>query len=815
MEEIEELGSAGGAQDAEWLREIVGRLGEASVATNRYEVRGEIARGGMGVVLDVWDRDLRRRLAMKAALERDDIDPSTTASSLSDRDLARFLEEAQITGQLEHPGVVPVHDLGMDSEGRVFFTMPLVDGQEFSEIIDLVHARSEGWNLQRALRTVLRICEAVSYAHSKDVIHRDLKPSNVMVGRFGETYVMDWGLARVLGQPERRDIRVRRPNDGSSSPPVGEGTEPTVHTGRDDQRGRTPSSPLMTMDGAILGTPAYMAPEQAQGRIDELDARADVYSIGAMLYHLLAGRMPFAAELHQPTPEAVLLRRLAGAPKPLSEVAPEAPTELVSICETAMADDPILRYASARELGADIDAFLSTRPISVREASLAYQLRLAYRRNRPLILMAAATILALLVGGGFFAVAQTAVIQQRLRTSDVMSARALPAEEARLYPALPVRIGGMQTWLERVDDLVAREDRWRGYGESGDAELRAESQEVLAGIERLRELRGDVAARLELARALRDPESFDRAARWRDALEAIGRDGRYAELELAPIDVLVPLGADPVTGFQEFWNVLSGAEPGRDGRGRIVAREGDGIVLVLLPGGPFRMGTPENRVIANEIVRELDLEPFFVAKFEVSQDQWQRVMGENPSHYPAGTEIESSILLDGREERISTLNPVDSMSWFTAHEFAERLGLQLPTEPQWEFACRAGEYDDWHWGPEAESLEGVENIADASALNVASQVERFDDGFAFTAPIGTFPANAFGLHDMHGNVAEWCRDWFDLDWVGADARKVFRGGSYLMVAFYSRAAFRQYDRPNGLNAARGLRLSLDTDRLAD
>ena len=127
-----------------------------------------------------------------------------------ERVLGRFLEEAQITGQLDHPGIVPVHELGLDPAGRVFFTMRLVKGRTLQEIIQLVHDGKEGWTFTRAVHVLLKICEAMAYSHAKRVIHRDLKPANIMVGRFGEVYVMDWGLARVLGKEDKRDIRLKR-----------------------------------------------------------------------------------------------------------------------------------------------------------------------------------------------------------------------------------------------------------------------------------------------------------------------------------------------------------------------------------------------------------------------------------------------------------------------------------------------------------------------------------------------------------------------------------------------------------------------------
>ncbi|MCA9317888.1 MAG: serine/threonine protein kinase, partial [Planctomycetes bacterium] len=184
--------------------------------------------------------------------------------------VARFLEEALVTGQLDHPGVVPVHELGLDPTGRVFFTMKLVRGEDLRAVLGRVHRNEPDWTVPRALGLLLRACEAMAYAHDKHVIHRDLKPGNIMVGRFGEVYVMDWGLARVLGRPDARDLRLR--------PDVG--TTASLHSERHEQASE--HSPLVTMDGDVVGTPAYMPPEQARGAIDELSPASDVYALGAI-----------------------------------------------------------------------------------------------------------------------------------------------------------------------------------------------------------------------------------------------------------------------------------------------------------------------------------------------------------------------------------------------------------------------------------------------------------------------------------------------------------------------------------------------------
>jgi serine/threonine protein kinase len=229
--------------------DVFARLVRRGADFERYVPRGEIGKGGMGVVLHVFDADLRRDLALKIV--------SNDARSLDRAALARFLEEAQVTSQLDHPGIVPVHEIAIDPAGRLYFTMKLVKGRTFAEVLELVREKREGWTLARALGVIQRVCEAMAYAHQKGVLHRDLKPANVMVGAFGEVYVMDWGLARIVGSTASDDVSAERGPHVSVS---------RVDSDRAARRGLDPSSSLLTADGQVVGTPAYMPPEQAAGR---------------------------------------------------------------------------------------------------------------------------------------------------------------------------------------------------------------------------------------------------------------------------------------------------------------------------------------------------------------------------------------------------------------------------------------------------------------------------------------------------------------------------------------------------------------------
>ena len=387
--------STGSGSDSN-LREV--RLEKLASHTpeTRYEVRAEIARGGMGAILKVWDGDLRRNLAMKVMLGRDEEAAKVGEPGLDPEKLSRFLEEAQITGQLEHPGIVAVHDLGIDADGRIFFTMPLVKGRDLKEIIDaIVSSESgtteDGWTRTRVVSVFIKVCEAMAFAHSKGVIHRDIKPSNIMVGRFGETHVMDWGLAKVLGKKDKHDVRPKAPSETWSAASL-------VRTDRRDEATMDPDSPVVTMDGDVVGTPAYMSPEQARGQSEELGFTADIYSVGAMLYHLLAGHMPYVSAGERVSPYTVLNAVRNGPPLGLHKIDRTLPAELVAICEKAMARSAAARYRSMRDLGEDLRNFLEGRVVEAHETGKLARARKWITRNRGLA--AAIGLVLLLTFGG-------------------------------------------------------------------------------------------------------------------------------------------------------------------------------------------------------------------------------------------------------------------------------------------------------------------------------------------------------------------------------------------------------------------------------
>ena len=436
--------------DSGWT-EFMDQLRSRGPTYSRYTMRGEIARGGMGVIHRVYDLDVRRPLAMKVVLGTEGGGPTGDTPRVDDRTLGRFLEEAQVTGQLDHPGIVPVHDVGVDQGGRVFFTMKLVKGEDLREVFDKVHdPNDDSWNLTRVLHVLLRACEAMAFAHQKRVIHRDLKPGNVMVGRFGEVFVMDWGLARILGQHDHKDIRPRIPDTTSES---------LLRSERRDAAEETPDRVLVTMDGDVVGTPAYMPPEQAGGQLDWIGPASDIYAIGAMLYHLLAGHMPYVERGMNASARTVLGMVLTGPPKPLASVGRSLPPELISICETAMSRSIPARYRDMRSMADDLRAYLENRVVAAHRTGALAELRMWIVRNRATATALTAAILLACMGGVviFRQALDRARVAERIRAENAMLQVRRDYEVAA--PIAPESIPRLQQWLEAARRCaLARDD---------------------------------------------------------------------------------------------------------------------------------------------------------------------------------------------------------------------------------------------------------------------------------------------------------------------------------------------------------------------
>jgi serine/threonine protein kinase/tetratricopeptide (TPR) repeat protein len=413
---------------------------------------GEVARGGMGAILKVWDEALDRPLAMKVILSREGVVGESGPGVEGDVRLARFLEEAQVTGRLDHPNIVPVHELGHDDQGGYYFTMRLVQGQDLKRIFELLEDGKEGWTRTRALGVLLKVCEAMAYAHASGVIHRDLKPGNIMVGAYGEVYVMDWGLAKSVGAEDGRDIRIRDPQTGEAGP------SPSGISGRPD------GSPLITTEGDIIGTPAYMSPEQARGQLDRIDRRSDVYAVGAILYQLLTGRIPYTEPGVGIDGCTVWKSILKGPPPPVHTLAGDVPPQLEAICERAMARDPDKRYRDMGDMAEDLRAFLENRVVNAYRTGPWVEFLMWVRRNRALAATIAAS-LVLLLGGALTASGILAAKNEEISQQKALAEEAAGRAEAindflvhrMLMAATPEEALGKEITVAEVLDNATKE----------------------------------------------------------------------------------------------------------------------------------------------------------------------------------------------------------------------------------------------------------------------------------------------------------------------------------------------------------------------
>ncbi len=859
------------AADAE---QVLARLGLQSPRQGRYKFRALLGRGGGGVVLKVWDSQLNRPLAMKVVLGPGSERSSGQTPRVDERTLTRFVDEARIASQLNHPGIVPVHELGADESGRAFFTMKLVKGETFASVLDKVRAGEAGWSTTRALNVLLRVCEAMAYAHDRGVIHRDLKPANVMVGPYGEVYVMDWGLARVVAAPGARAS-----------------DEHALSSLRRELRDQTPSSSLETTDGQVVGTPAYMSPEQAHGETARIGPQSDVYAIGAMLYHLVSGAAPYASNEAAASLKSTLRAVREGPPPALERVAPRVPPELAAICERAMARELDQRYATVPALADDLRAFLERRVVGAYESGALAEARSWVRRNRQTALWMAAFALAVSSGGvlsGWKAVeAAEARDDAQQRANDVLALSAqfdldrLVSEAETLWPPHPERIDEYEDWLARFRALIdgaegdssgasstgAMLERHRArlallreraaaayrstseatleavdptYSNSVDAwwdrQLSALIQQIEAMSDPAAGVAGDavrpefgwgIAKRLAFARSIEERSRSGASARelWAQAIAAIERSPKYGGLRIPPQLGLLPLGPDSQSGLWEFAHLMSGEPAVRNAEGRLVLEESTGIVLVLIPAGEFLMGAQAKDASAPNFdpsaranegpVHTVELASFFIAKHEMTQAQWLRIAGHNPSFFNPAHGVQPTLL-----------HPVESVGWTDAMLVLPRLGLTLPSESQWEYAARAGTQTPWWCGADRECLKGAANLGDQSAKKAGANWQgiadwpKLEDGWVVHAPVDVFRSNGFGLHHVAGNVWEWVLDGHDnytgervvdpLKPPAEFATRTPRGGCFIDSALFARVTHRSASKPDyragelGLRAARGL-----------
>ncbi|MEO1128627.1 MAG: bifunctional serine/threonine-protein kinase/formylglycine-generating enzyme family protein [Planctomycetota bacterium] len=803
------------------------RLQRRTRASDRFEIREEIGRGGMGAVYRAWDRDLRRNCAVKF-LERASLDDAGTRHRLE-----RFLEEAQVTGQLEHPGIVPIYEIGIGEEQRLYFVMRLVEGRDLTKLMLLHRAGSKSWSTTRVITVLQGVCETMAYAHARKVVHRDLKPSNIMVGAFAETYVMDWGIARLVGQaaPEQH-------SSGS-----------TVWTDRVERR-HEHGTPFATQEGDVLGTPAYMAPEQARGELDRIGPASDIYSCGAILYETLTGHLPYVDPGTTPSHAEILDRVRREPPTSIDAHKAHAP-ELVAICQKAMAREPEERYASMRDMAEDLRAYLENRVVRAHRTGAWVEFRKWSRRNRGVAALALVLLLVVIAASSGAALIENRRASETRRNLDELLAADLIRSASTLWPIAPESAPRMTSWLVDADDLLARREpelAAEAARTSFDAEMerrrefmlrladllrdqrelvrfapdwgqatrdacdvdhsrvlmtnldafyageidtlqreaatlrqsgsRAASDTRLAAfasdLQTLSALREEVETRRGIAERLKEVSMAGYAEAWSEAIASIAdpvASPAYAGLHIEPQLGLVPLWRNDASGLWEFWHVLSGERPERGDDGRPVMRPETGIVLILLPGGTYTVGAQRDDAdatnydvragVAERPSRVIELAPYFLAKHELTHEQWRRLSGVMPQ-----TENFPGIKTPGSIQPVTRTHPIEHVSWEDAQSMLGRWSLQLPTMAQWEAAARGGTSTPSWAGAASDALIGHINFLDHSTVGlsttrrVAREIPEHHDGYTDHAPVDAYSENPYGFCNILGNVWEWTQDWY-------------------------------------------------------
>ncbi|MBI3271058.1 MAG: SUMF1/EgtB/PvdO family nonheme iron enzyme [Planctomycetes bacterium] len=710
-----------------------GPLALGTLVDGKFGIVAFLGAGGFGTVYRVQHCMLRRDFALKVLLPSHVPDPQLRE---------RFFREARILMDLQHPSIVPVREVG-EWRGLLYMVLDYCPGETLAALLK----RRGRLGARETARLGIAILRSLEHAHGKGFVHRDLKPANLILAQDSsarwDVKVLDFGIAKVLEKPDL--------------------------TGQQE--------PGLTSAGALIGTLEYMSTEQAQGQ--PVDARSDLFSLGALLHQAATGRRPFEGQ----NPREVLFNILLKPPPTF--VACGTPDEelpgLEALLARAMSKLPSDRPTSARAMRHGLEGLLEERrvrpgksPTSKAKKTDAAQARgqakpappeaphvpalvIPLRSRLPVLprrLVAGIAAGALLLAGGWLLGRgprfgeRTPPGPSTVQTS-VKSAGADPVAK----PAEATRAGD--------GALVEREFDPADSASAKAAALRAEKAKALEGVSH--------------ANAAREVESERKEA---DA-------GRAASAS-----------ADAVRVRREEELKRHGEAP--PGAGVVITIElGGGVKLDLvpIPAGDFPMGSEKGGSDERPVHEVTLTRPFELGKFEVTQEQWQAVMGANPSHFKAPR------------------NPVEQVSWEDCQRFVARVnqtvpggGFRLPTEAEWEYACRAGGTTEYSFGD------------DAARLGDYSWFDK--NSGSMTHPVGQKRANTWGLCDMHGNVWEWCSDGYDAEFYGGPqaardpsgpvdrgASRVLRGGSWNYDASGHRAALRFWDAAGLGNVRAGVRVA--------
>jgi len=737
-----------------------------------YRLLERIGRGGFGTVYRAEQREpIQRVVAVKL------INPGMDSREI----LARFHAEREALNRMDHLGIARLLDAGATAQGRPFFVMELVEGPTLIAL-----CRQRGLDHRQRLGLFAMVLDAMQHAHQKAVIHRDLSSNNVLITeRDGhlQPKIIDFGIAKSLA-------------------------DPLLHGG------------AMTFQGTLMGTPEFMSPEQAAGRVTDIDTRADVYALGVQLYELLTDQLPIPGVMlraHGPAGMAELIQ--THRPEPPSAVVDRKRQsalrgDLDAITMKALAKSREERYASVAALAADIANHLDNRPVQVAEPSTWRRFCKLVRRHRMESALLGLATLGLVAATGAlwwaWSIAKSGLDESQRQKQEI-ERRAdagfrLLANEERLISALaaastlpppwPEHENTLREWMEqhgtpleqersklrsKLADLELTRDAEGNFEDMVDAHLYSALQRLDDRMAAFTSPSGPLArvrSQLAFLQDVVKPSLVRHEPLWQRTIQHVREE--YHGLRLRPMPGLEPV---PVEGTQARFRDL--ATGGND----------SAITFALIPGGRFLIGArrgepglPQNDDHAqdNELGGEqIGLDDFLIAEKELTQAQWARLTGAPPP--PA---------------EVADL-PATGIDWYTAREVLQQYAMDLPTEAQWEYACRGNEMK-YPW----------------SIGNTEQQMKT--NGNFGTAPedVGQHAPNRYGLHDMHGNVAEWCRDQM-LSYRDSevrtgdglrttaspphDANRIVRGGACYQGVLAARSTARDAKAPTTRDSAIGIR----------
>jgi serine/threonine protein kinase len=654
-----------------------------------YTLVREIARGGMGQIYFGEDPQLKRNVAVKV---------SSVSEAGED---PRFSKEAEVLAQLAHPNIVPIYNIGVDAQSRPFYSMKLIKGRTLQAVLNLIRdgdaAAVKDYPRATLLTIFRKVCDAMMFAHSKGILHRDLKPENIMVGEYGEVLVMDWGLAKVLGEREEQGSSVSRVND-------------TGDYG-------------MTMEGEVMGTPQYMSPEQAIGMVAELDQRSDIYSLGGILYAILTLRPPIdgttldevLTKVKNGNISSMVTKRggkaavTVGAPNAMGAEVPEA---LQAVTLKAMATDRNKRYASVEAFAGDIERYQNGFATQAEDAGTFKRIKLWVGRNKVLAGSAAAM---LVVVSGF----TTRVIQKGREASEALQSlrETAPTFAVRAQDAL--REGQFEEALKAATFAVKLEPSNREYHS-----LRGNALQVLV--------------------------------RWPEALDEYKRSLELGEIEEAKVNLKLTeelIGLSSKEGEAKAKAALFEA---LNSQGR--QYEAMALSSTL---GDFWKDRKKDLSVIPELVRRLEAKmlpvpgtKILLSKTEFTVAEWKLYLKAEglPDWKQPSTEFEQNdehpvvnVSWNDAKKFCEWLSKVTGKEW------------RLPTNAEWEAAVGTSKYPwgdyyppNWDDGNYAVAADGKH---DPEKVGV--------DGIKGTAPVGSFKMNVLGFYDLGGNVTELMWDGLD------------------------------------------------------